>query len=98
MNSIGITTSCPYVNLNGVCPVNFLLVVLYSHNTVGIFKSQSSQLTLQTFVSACSRILLNASTIPFSEDGMVCSSDDESETPLSMMQSSYSENEFLDHS
>jgi hypothetical protein len=39
MNSISITTSFPYVNLNGVCPVNFLLVVLYAHNTAGIFNS-----------------------------------------------------------
>jgi hypothetical protein len=41
-NSNGTTASCPYTNMNGVCPVNFLHVVLYAHSTTGIFKSQSS--------------------------------------------------------
>jgi hypothetical protein len=64
-NSKGTTTSCPYTNLNGVCPINFLHVVLYSHSTVGIFNSQSSLLTLQIFVRAFSKILLKASAVPF---------------------------------
>jgi len=66
INSIGITTSCPYVNLNEICPIDILHVVIYGHNIVGIFKSQSSWLMLQTFVSACSIIILKASTVPFS--------------------------------
>jgi len=66
INSIGITASWPYINPNGVYLVNFFLVVLYAHNTAVILKSQSSQITLQTFVNACSMILLNASTMPFS--------------------------------
>jgi hypothetical protein len=41
-NSNGTTASCPYTNLNGVFPVNFLHVVMYAHNTAGIFKSQLS--------------------------------------------------------
>jgi hypothetical protein len=45
-NSNGIIASFPYTNLNGVCSVNLLHVVLYAHNTAGIFKSQSSLLTL----------------------------------------------------
>jgi hypothetical protein len=65
INSIGITSSYPYTNLNGVCPVNFLLVVLYAHNTIGILKSQSSLPTLQIFFIAFSRTLLNASIVPF---------------------------------
>jgi hypothetical protein len=52
--------------MNGIFPINVLHVVLYSHNTTGIFRSQSSLLTLQIFVDAFSRILLKASTIPFS--------------------------------
>jgi hypothetical protein len=35
-NSNGTTTSCPYTNINGVCLVNFLHVVLYAQNIVGI--------------------------------------------------------------
>jgi len=65
-NSNGTTDSCRYTNMNGVCPVNFLHVVVYSHNTAGTLRSQSSLLTLQIFVSAFSRILLNASTALFS--------------------------------
>jgi hypothetical protein len=57
--------SYPYTNLNGVFPVNVLHVVLYAHSIVGIFKSQSSLLTLHIFVNAFSMILLNASTVPF---------------------------------
>ena len=66
MYSIGITASFPYTNLNGVFPINLLKVVRYADITKGIFKCQSSRLALHTFVSACSNILLNASTIPFS--------------------------------
>jgi hypothetical protein len=39
MNFIGITASWTYTNLNGVYPVNFLLVFLYTHSTTGILKS-----------------------------------------------------------
>ena len=63
--SIGMTTSFPYTNLNGVCHVNFLHVVWYSHSTTEILWSQSSLLMLQTLVSAFSRIVLNASTTPY---------------------------------
>ena len=45
-NSNGIIASFPYTNMNVVCSVNLLHVVLYTHNTAGIFKSQSSLLTL----------------------------------------------------
>jgi hypothetical protein len=65
-NSNGTTASYPYTNLNGVCLVKLFHVVLYAHITVGIFKSQSSLLTLQIFVKSFSKILLKASTIPFS--------------------------------
>ena len=66
MYSIGMIASCPYTNLNGVFPVSLLQVVRYAHITGGIFKSQSSQLALHTFVSAVSKILLKASMVPFS--------------------------------
>jgi len=66
INSNGTTASCPYTNMNGVCPVYFLHVVLYAHITIGIFKSQSSLLTLQIFVRAFSKILLKDSIVPFS--------------------------------
>jgi hypothetical protein len=66
INSIDITTSSPYVNLNGVFHVKLLLVVLYSHYNARIINSQSSRITLQTFVIACYNILLNASTVLFS--------------------------------
>jgi hypothetical protein len=65
-NSNGTTASFPYTNLNGVCPVNFLHVVLYAHSIAGIFKSQSPLLTLQILVKSFSKILLKASTVPFS--------------------------------
>jgi hypothetical protein len=39
-HSNGTTASCPYTNLNGGFPIKCLHVVLYSHNTAGIFKSQ----------------------------------------------------------
>jgi hypothetical protein len=65
-NSNGTTASFPYTNLNGVCPVNFLHVVLYAHSTAGIFESQSSLLTLKILVKAFYRIFLKASTVPFS--------------------------------
>jgi hypothetical protein len=64
-NYNGISASCPYTNMNGVCPVNFLHVVLYAHNIVGIFKSQSTLFTLQILVKAFFKILLKDSTIPF---------------------------------
>jgi hypothetical protein len=64
INSIDITPSYPYTNLKGVFLVNFLLVVLYAHNTTRNLKSQSSLHTLQIFVNAFSRILLNSSTVP----------------------------------
>jgi hypothetical protein len=66
INSIGITTSCPYTKLKGVYPVKFLLVVLYVPNNVWILKSQSSLPILQIFVSAFSKILLKDFNIPFS--------------------------------
>jgi hypothetical protein len=47
------------------CPVNFFHVILYAHSIDGTFRSQSSLLTLQIFVSAFSRILLKASTVSF---------------------------------
>jgi hypothetical protein len=65
-NYNGTNDYCPYTNLNGVCPVNFLHVVMYAHNTIGIFKSQLSMLTLNIFFSAFSRILLTVCTVPFS--------------------------------
>jgi hypothetical protein len=43
-NSNGTTASCPYTNLNGVCPVNFLHVVLYAHSTAGIFQRSTKTL------------------------------------------------------
>ena len=66
MYSIGMIASFPYTNLNDVYPVNLLQVVRYSHNTIGIFKSQSLRFALHTFVSACSNTLLNYSMVPFS--------------------------------
>jgi hypothetical protein len=66
INSIGITSSFPYTNLKGVWPVKFFLVVLYSHNNAGILKSQSSLYMLLIFVKSFSKILLKASTVPFS--------------------------------
>jgi hypothetical protein len=57
-NSNGTIASCPYTNLNGVFLVKFLHVVLYAHNIVGIFKSQSSLLTLQILVREFSRIFI----------------------------------------
>jgi hypothetical protein len=65
-NSNGTIASFPYTNLNGVCPINFLHVVLYSHRIVGIFKSQSYMLTLHILVRAFFKILLKVSTVPFS--------------------------------
>ena len=65
MYYIGVTTSYPYTNLNGVCPVSLLQVVRYAHSTAGIFKSQSSRLALHTFVSMVSNILLKASMVSF---------------------------------
>jgi hypothetical protein len=64
-NCNGTTTSCPYTNLNGVCPEMFLHVVLYAYNTSGIFKSQSSLLKLKIFFKEFSTILLKASTVAF---------------------------------
>jgi hypothetical protein len=58
------TASYPYTNMNGVCPVKLLHVVLYAHSTVGIFKSQSSLLTLQFLVKIL--ILFKDSIVPFS--------------------------------
>jgi hypothetical protein len=66
-NSNGTTFSFPYTNLNGVCPVKILHVVLYAHSTVGIFKFESSMLTLQIFIREFSKILLKASTVHFSQ-------------------------------
>ena len=37
--SISTTTSCPYTNLNGVCPVSRLQVVQYAHSTSETFWS-----------------------------------------------------------
>lgn len=65
MYFIDMTTSYPYTKLKGVWPVNFLHVVLYAHNVVGILRSQSFLFTLHTFLSAFSIILLKASTVPF---------------------------------
>jgi hypothetical protein len=65
-NYNGIISSFPYTNINGVFLVNLLHVVLYSRSTAGIFKSQSSLLTLQILVRAFSKILLKASTVQFS--------------------------------
>ena len=59
-------TSFPYTNMNGVWHVNFWQDVWYSHSTTKFLWSQSSLWTLQIFVNAFSRILLNASTTPFS--------------------------------
>ena len=66
MNYMGSATSIPYTNLKGVWPINLLNVVLHSNNTIGSLWSQSSHCILQIFVNAVSKILLNASTIPFS--------------------------------
>jgi hypothetical protein len=66
INSDGTTASCPYTNMNGVCHVKLLHVVLHAHNTTSIFKSQSSMLTLQMLVKSFSKILLNVSIVPFS--------------------------------
>jgi hypothetical protein len=65
INSIGITTSYTYTNMKGVFHENFLMVFLYAHNIVCIFKSQSYLPTLKFFVIAFSKTLLNASTMPF---------------------------------
>jgi hypothetical protein len=65
INSNRTTASCSYPNLNGVCPIKLLHVVLYAHNTTGIFKSQSSLLTMQFFVQAFSKILLKSYTLQF---------------------------------
>jgi hypothetical protein len=46
-NFNGTIDSCPYTNMNGVCLVNSLHVVLYAHSTAGFFKSQLSLLTLE---------------------------------------------------
>ena len=64
MNSMGINSFFPYTNLNDVWPISLLCVALYSYNTTVILWSHPSLLTLQTFVNAVSKILLNASTIP----------------------------------
>jgi hypothetical protein len=82
-NSNGTTTSCPYTNMNSVCLVNFLHVVLYAHNIVGIFKSQPSLLTLQIFVNAFYRILIKATTVHLLEGDMVYSFDYIITTPKS---------------
>ena len=63
--SIGMSTSCPYTKQKGIFPINFFHVVLYSHNTTWIHKSQSFMFTLHTFVRAFSYILLKALTVPF---------------------------------
>jgi len=63
-NSIGMNAFYPYTNMKGVFPINLLLVVLYAHNTTGTLNSESSLPTLHVFVSAFSRILLNAYTMP----------------------------------
>jgi hypothetical protein len=64
INSDGTIASCPYTNVNGVCPVKFLQLVLYAHSTTRFFKSQSSLLTLQILVRAFFEILLKYYTAP----------------------------------
>lgn len=65
MYSMGMTASLPYTNWKGFWPVNFLHVVQYAHSTAGMGKSQSFHCALQTLVNAVSKILLNASIVPF---------------------------------
>jgi len=62
---MGIIASKPYAKKNGVSHAIFLHVVWYAHSIAEILKYQSSRFTLHIFVSAFSRILLNASTVPF---------------------------------
>ena len=61
----GMTTSWPQTNRKGVWSVDRLYVVLYAHNTIGIFLSQSSLSALHILVSPLVNVLLNASIDPF---------------------------------
>ena len=61
----GTTASFPKTSRKGVWFVDHLYVVLYAHNTAGIFSSQSSLSALHILVNPLVNVLLNASIAPF---------------------------------